>query len=132
MINDQRVRLMTKLSVYENNEGLADERVNSYFLNDYISLQILRSFICATLAFILILAVYTACNFEGLVNMFYTAGLMQFLRRTVLYYIVFLLLYIGITIPVYLIRFRRMEKHMAMYSRDLKALSDSYRREKDS
>ena len=36
MINKDRVRTMTRLAIYEEGQGVADDKMNGYFKNDYI------------------------------------------------------------------------------------------------
>ena len=53
MINNKKVELMTKVALYEHNEGKQTIRLNKYFKQDYASTNMLRSaplgFICALL-----------------------------------------------------------------------------------
>ena len=54
MINESRVKLMTRLAVYEGGEGKKNMSIGSYFRGDYISVQVIRSVICGTAAFLLV------------------------------------------------------------------------------
>ena len=58
MINNRKVELMTKIALYEHDEGKQTIRLNKYFKQDYASTNLLRSaplgFICALLIIALI------------------------------------------------------------------------------
>ena len=58
MLNEERVILMTKLAAYEQNEGRKMVTVGKYFRSDYIGIQVLKSVIGSTVAFIIIFALY--------------------------------------------------------------------------
>ena len=101
MINETRVRLMTRMSVYEEQEGDADSRNMQYFLSDYLGGQLLRSFWTGSAAFVLLLGAYTLYDFENMMMVIYSMDLVAFIKRMVLYYFLFLLAYSAVTVLVY-------------------------------
>ena len=58
MLNEERVVLMTKMASYEANEGKKSLAIGSYFRSDYIGWQVLKSIISATIAFVVVFAMY--------------------------------------------------------------------------
>ena len=58
MLNEERIRLMTKMASYEANEGKKNVSIGSYFRGDYIGLQVIKSVISGTIGFFIIFAVY--------------------------------------------------------------------------
>jgi len=55
MLNNKKIRMMTKLAVYENKEGKEDIHLSKYYKTDYVRYQVLKSAISATIGYILIL-----------------------------------------------------------------------------
>lgn len=51
MLNEERIRLMTKMASYEANEGKKNVSIGSYFRGDYIGLQVIKSVISGTIGF---------------------------------------------------------------------------------
>ena len=51
MLSQERIKLMTKMAAYEENEGKKYMSIGSYFRSDYMGMQVIRSVICGTLAF---------------------------------------------------------------------------------
>ena len=43
MVNMRKVRLMTKLAIYEKKEGKEDIKLGKYFRRDYVRLKILHN-----------------------------------------------------------------------------------------
>lgn len=55
MLNNDKIRLMTKLALYESKEGKEDIRLSKYYKTDYVRYQIIKSIISATIGYGLIL-----------------------------------------------------------------------------
>ena len=64
MLNEERVILMTKLASYEANDGKKNIAIGNYFRSDYIGWQVLKSIISATIAFVVVFAMYIFYDFE--------------------------------------------------------------------
>ena len=52
MLNNEKIILMTKLSLYEQKNQKKEISTGKYFKSDYMLLKMLSSFICATVGFI--------------------------------------------------------------------------------
>ena len=66
MINKDRVRTMTRLAIYEEGQGVADDKMNGYFKNDYIVGHMVGSFVSGTIACLLIVFVYCCYHYDTL------------------------------------------------------------------
>ena len=51
MLNEEKVILMTQMASYEENEGKKNMAIGRYFRSDYIAIQVLKSILCATIAY---------------------------------------------------------------------------------
>ena len=78
MINQDRLRLMTKMAAYEADEGKKNMAVASDFRSDYMGLQIIKSVICATLAYLIIFGLFIYYDFETYMQGIYKMDLMAF------------------------------------------------------
>ena len=54
MLNERRVKHMVKLASYETKYGTEDMKVSTYFKNDYISVNLLFTFIWTTVSYAII------------------------------------------------------------------------------
>lgn len=131
MINEGRVRRMARMAAYEQEDGVRDEKINAYFRGDYITKQILITFICATIAFVILFAGYGIYNFENLIVQIYSMNLQEMLAVVLLAYAAFVGGMILITVRVYTSRYKRARRHLNAYYQDLHRLSVSYRKEKE-
>ena len=131
MIYEGRVRRMARMAAYEQEDGVRDEKINAYFRGDYITKQILITFICATIAFVILFAGYGIYNFENLIVQIYSMNLQEMLAVVLLAYAAFVGGMILITVLVYSSRYMRASRHLNAYYQDLHRLSVSYRKEKE-
>ncbi len=131
MINKRNVRLMTRMAVYEERDGVRDRRMNAYYRADYCSSQCLRTFVCSTIAFVLICMIAGLCNFESLMLDIYSMNVQDFLMQMVLYYLVFLIIMEAVTVAAALYRTKNARYRLNGYYRNLRKLYDSYKRKED-
>ena len=130
MISEQRVKLMTRLAAYEQKEGKKIEEIGSYFRGDYISLQILKSVISATIAFVLIVALFVLYDSELFLSDIYKIDILEYVKKLIVYYFAFTGVYVLISYVVYAIRYRKAKKRLKVYFNNLKRLQILYQRER--
>ena len=129
MLNEERIKLMTKLASYEANEGKRNVSIGNYFRGDYISLQVIKSIISATIAFLIVFTLFVFYDFEIFMSDIYKMDLLEF-RKTVLFsYLGFTAVYAMISYLVYAYRYTKARKSLKMYYNNLKKLAYLYDKE---
>ena len=93
MLNEEKVILMTQMASYEENEGKKNMAIGRYFRSDYIAIQVLKSILCATIAYGVCFALFVFYDFENFMQDIYKMDLIGFGKNVLLYY--------GITVVVY-------------------------------
>lgn len=68
MLNNEKIKLMTKLAVYEQKEGREDIKLSRYYKTDFIRFQILKSIVCVTISYVIVLGVLAFYNMEYLIT----------------------------------------------------------------
>ena len=126
MLNEQRIRLMTQMAAYEENEGKNDISINGYFRGDYISFQLLKSAIYATVGFALAVVMYVLYDLEAFLEDFYKMNLVEFLQGILGKYVLVLAIYLVISYFVYAYRYSRAKRYIKKYQTQLKQLSQMY------
>lgn len=127
----KKIRLMTRIAIYEKTEGKKNEPVARYFRSDYIGLKILSSIICSTMVFLIVIGLYVLCNSETLLADFYRINLLDEARKLILYYIGFVAVYVSIVAVVFFVKYNRAVKYKRIFSRNLKKLLSHYGRKED-
>lgn len=130
MLSQERIKLMTKMAAYEENEGKKYMSIGSYFRSDYMGMQVIRSVICGTLAFFLLAGLYVYYHFETMMQDIYKMDLLLLGRRVLFYYIVFIAAYSVIAYVIYSFRYSRAKRSLKHYYYHLKQLAAIYDIEK--
>lgn len=131
MLNEERIILMTQMASYEANEGKKNVAIGSYFRSDYIGWQVLKSIISATIAFVVVFAMYIFYDFEVFMTDIYKMDLLEFAKNVLFYYLGTVGAYALVSYVVYTVRYSRARKSLRAYHMNLHRLSNMYRSEKN-
>lgn len=126
MLNEERIILMTKLASYESGEGKKNAAIGNYFRSDYISLQVVKSVISATIAFVICFALYVLYDFENFMADIYKMDLFVFAKNVLIWYAVVVIGFAVLTCIVYSYRYSKAKKSLKNYNINLKKLSALY------
>ncbi len=130
MISEQRVKLMTRLAAYEAGEGKKNASIGSYFRGDYLSLQLMKSIVSATIAFALIAALFVMYDSEAFMQGLYQIDLMEYAKKLIIYYLGFVGIYSLISYLIYSYRYRKAKRRLKVYFNNLRRLQVLYQRER--
>ena len=126
MLNEERVILMTKLASYEAGEGRKNVEIGNYFRSDYIGWQVLKSIISATIAFVVVFAMYIFYDFEVFMMDIYKMDLLEFGKSILLIYAGFVGAYAILSYIIYAYRYSRAKRSLHLYYMNLRKLSNMY------
>lgn len=129
MISKERVRHMTKLAAYEDGEGKNYKKMTQYFRRDYVALELIKSFITGTIAFILMAGLWGVCNMEALMDSLNAKNIITFGTEIVIKYLVFLVIYMIATYIIYNMRYSAGRKKIKNFYNRLKRVSRLYENE---
>ena len=107
MLNEKRIRLMTKLARYESGEGKEELRIARYYRSDYIGLAMFRNFFLASLAYLVILLLAGAYFAEFLAESLHTLNIAWIGILIVVEYLVTIGVYSAVTYTIHSIRYGR-------------------------
>lgn len=129
MLNNRKVRLMTRLAMYEQKEGKEDIRISKYFRTDYVRLQVLKSIVALTLGYMLILLILVIYHSEYLIRNAVVLDYRGMIMRYAGIYVIILVVYCAMVMIGYMIKYRASRKKLAKYFRMLRRLRSIYREE---
>lgn len=127
MINQDRVRRMTRMAAYEDNEGKEDSKITRYFRADYLTKQVLITLVSGTLAFLILFAAYAGYHFEEIIEKVYSSNMQGFVLQTILQYAAFIGVLTAVTLVVYGRRYTRASRCRKGFRKDLFQLAMRYR-----
>ena len=120
MLNEEKIRWMTKASIYEKRQGRIDLGRNEYFMGDYVRLHLLKNGISLTIAYILLAGLYAVYKIEEIFDMAANMQLGLLLKEMLLLYIILLVIYTGIGVVYYSWQYQSSSKQVKKYYRILR------------
>ena len=93
VLNENKVKMMTKMAIYEKNEGKKMLRTAKFFKGDYVSLAVLKSTIATTFAFIIVALMVVLCNTESIIRQINSMDYVALGKKIIVYYVLALIVY---------------------------------------
>ncbi len=130
MLDKNKVKLMTELAMYEQNEGKEDLKLCEYYRKDYVSLHTICSLIWTTIGYgLLVGIIFIVCMDYLLGHM--TGVIVLLLIGVIGFGFLFLLVLYGvITAHVFSERHKAATRRLKVYNRKLIRLLKMYKKEK--
>ena len=129
MLNEERVKRMTKLALYETRGGSEELKISSYFKKDYISMNVLSSVIWLTIAYAVALALLGVSFMNILMENLTIQLLVAIVVISILLYVALLITYIVLTRKLYKKRHARAYHRVKKFKQDLVELESLYEKE---
>ncbi len=126
MVNNDKIRLMTKLALYEEKKGKEDIRLSKYFKGDYVRYEVIKSIIFATIGYLLILGFIIFYRSEEIIKDALVLNYKSIGTTALAYYIILLIVYGAGTALLYTYKFNRSRKKLGRYYKLLKRLNSLY------
>ena len=126
MVDETKVRVMTRLAAYEEGTGKKYLPIGQYFRTDYIFMQLLKSFVYGTLAFAIVVGLLAFINFEAFLEGIYDIDLVGYITHLGKTYIILMALYL---IPTYIwsvYKFSKAKNSLNSYISVMDKLSRKY------
>ena len=129
MINEEKVKVMNKLAMYEKREAKRYLPISKYFRSDYIGLALIKNFFLVTIGYALILAAAAAYFGEQLLDNIHKMDLIALGTYLVAGYVIMLVAFSILTYVQYAIKYHRAKKSVKEYYGELTRLERIYARE---
>ncbi len=126
LLNENKIKMMTKMAIYEKNEGKSMLKTARYYKGDYIAFGILKTVIATTFAAIMLLTMYILCNAEGMVKDINNLDYVGLAKKFSIYYALMLVIFSAIAGVVYHYRYERTRKGLKKYFSRLNKLERFY------
>lgn len=126
MVNEERIRLMTRMAAYEKDGHKKNKKIVGFFKSDYVSMQMLKTVIASTIAFAILFALYILYDFEVFMKDIYKMDMFDFAKSVILIYLIFLSVTLLFTYVTSLYRYNKALQSTRVYYGNLKKLSHIY------
>ena len=95
MLDEKKVKLMTKIAIYEKNEGKDMKIASKSFKVDYVTLNMLYTGITTTIGYVLMVVLYVFSNLENLLVNVSETDFPKLLENIATYYVVIMILFLA-------------------------------------
>lgn len=126
MLNEERIKLMTRMAIYEKREGKEMLPIGNYYKSDYVSLKMVTAGISITVAYALFIVLWGVSRAEYLMENIHVMDLAALVKKFAAGYFLLLIAYLLIAFIVYMRRYKAAKNSLKKYYRQLKELSRMY------
>lgn len=132
MLNEDKIRVMTKLAIYEQGKGKKVINNNKYYKKDYVGVKMLNTAITITMAYMICLALWVMYKIDYFVEEIVNIDLFNLGKKVLVIYVIVFILYMLISYAVYSMKYLKMQDMNKEYSENLKELYLIYKKEERS
>ena len=129
MVNEERLRHMIKISRFDTYDDKSCKPMEQFARKDYVSLQMLKSFITGTITYAIVLGMWCLYYMQMLMTELNKIDIKEFLTMLLTYYAVFMVLYQIATYIVYQMKYTAGRRKVKSYYGSLKKVNQMYERE---
>ena len=130
MLNEKRVKLMTRMAIYENRQGKEDFKINEYYQKDYVSLNTWKSIIWITIGYGMIVGAVMLIFLDQIFNVASLSGLLMIAGAIVGGYFVLAIATGTIAHYFYKKQYTEAKKRVKKFYNNLTRLGKMYEKEK--
>ena len=133
MVNEEKIKSMTKAAAYENGPEKKNIEISNYFRSDYMGLQLIKSAIAYTVSFCLIVGIWTMTGTEELMLKITHADYVQHLLKLLAVIFVAGLLVYEIAVYIYYSwKYHKAAASVEEFQSHLKKINKFYDKQEDS
>ena len=131
MLSEKKIKLMIRLSDYEQNQGRIDLERTKYFKLDYIRHEILKTLVSVTGAVFLVLLMAGMYHMEYIITNALEIDYAGMARYFLVIYFLLLCLFSLVTVSISSVRYEVSKKRVKEYYSTLQELISFYEEEED-
>lgn len=124
MLNKEKIRIMTRAAIYEKGKGREDLKITAYGDSDYVRFNLLKTVIGATIAFILIAALFVFYKMDFFMANMMKLDLMKVGREILVVYLLFIAAYTAVSIIVYQTKYTIAKRRVRAYNEELEIIEE--------
>lgn len=119
MIDIPKVRMMTRLSLYEKGTGKKELKMHRYSMRGYLSMKLLGSFFAVTVAYILGALLYMTRYYSVIMTEGLAFSYRGILKEILIVYAIVMVINLIITFVIQKKRYQKMMKNVKKYDKEL-------------
>jgi len=130
MLNEEKVKLMTRMAMYESKEGEEDLKISAYYRKDYTSFHTIVTVIWVTIGYVIAVGVAAVAFLDEILKNLNMPFVIMATICVITGYIVMVTLYTLVASQFYKSKHNRARQRVKRFNHDLTRLNRMYEREK--
>ena len=127
MLNEEKVKSMTKAAAYENGPEKKNIEISSYFRADYLGLQMVKSAVAYAVAFVILAALWAMGRMEELMLMISRAEYLEnIIKMLIVLFVSGLVIYESAIYIYFSSKYQKAKRSMKGYHSHLKRIHKFY------
>lgn len=133
MLSEERVRQMTHLAIYDEDKRRKqkEKRVIQYYKKDYIAMEMIKSFIYGTIAYVLMMGMLAIYFVQNNIAWIEAVGTVASMIAAVILYIAFIIFFLVLTYKIYSRRYTKERERLKEYQKTLREVVRLYEEEQN-
>ena len=120
MLNEDKVKLMTRMAIYEKRKGKKVMKLTKYFQSDYVSFYMIKTAAAVTMAYLIVAACYVLYYIEFLMENLYTLDFADIIKKFLTYYVIVLVGYLVLSFIIYSVKYNIGMKSLRRFRAKIK------------
>lgn len=129
MVNEERLKHMIKMAAFDEHDGKGCKPMMQYARKDYVSLQLLCSFVTGSIAFALVAGLWVLYSLEELLQQINTMDIPGFIVSVVIRYLIFMAVYLAATYITFNMKYTVGRKKVKGFYNNVKKVNKIFSRE---
>lgn len=129
MLDERKVKLMTRLALYEQTQGKEDFKISEYYRKDYAGMHMLFSFFWVTIGYACVVALVVLAGLQPLLDKMSMQLLVILGVVVIVGYLALVIIYLIVTGHIYNKKHRDARQRVKRYNHDLLKLLKMYEKE---
>lgn len=129
MVREEKIKIMTKLAILEQDQGDMIKKAKTYYRSDFIGGHLLKNIFLYTAAFLIGFILWASYSMDALLEKLNTMDILGLGRRIILVYGIVLVIYLVLSYVIYYIKFHKAEIKLLSYRLLMDRLIEEYDKE---
>ena len=125
-MDEEKIRLMTRITMYEKNQNMGDLILSKFYKEDYVKYGCLKTLVATTFCYWLCVAVYVLLRFDKVLNDINSMDYFKVIGRLMAGYIIAMVVFYIYAFIVYNYKYSKAKPRLIAYNKMLKKLIKLY------
>lgn len=126
MLNEEKVRLMSKMALFESGEGKEAIEIDKYTRKDYLFIQVIKAWVLSTIGFCLLLFLALLLCLDVISKVFAAVSLTFILIIIIVLYVAFVVCFCVISRNHAIRRYEEAKEQIKVYKEYVEKLNEFY------